>query len=93
MPQIAMIALTELDLDGNGAPTSIGELFFCTPVKAAQLNFARTARFAEANEVERPSAAPEPAAPPVPQSLSPEPPAPTVRKTRTYRRKDLKAEK
>lgn len=87
-----MIALTELDLDGNGAPTPIGELFFCTPLKAAQLNFARTARFAESNEIERPRAAPEPAAPPV---APPEPaPAPrTARKPRTYRRRDLTADR
>lgn len=76
MTNIAMIALTELDRDGIVAGR--GELFYTSPIVAAQLNYAQTARFAEPFE--------ETAIQP-PKTMEPAPaPAPSKRR-RTYRRK------
>lgn len=89
MSTIAMIALTVLDLDGRMAAP--GELVYVSPIVAAQLNYARTARFAEPAEEAVPDPAPA-RAPEPPTASPPKTPQKTPRKRRTYRRRDLTAE-
>lgn len=100
---IAMIARVPLDLEGD-LHVSAGEQFAVSPVTAAQLIFAQTARFAEPHEVApvvvnitAPTLATaayveEQLVKLILDAIAP-PPAPTPRKRRTYRRRDLTAQR
>jgi hypothetical protein len=97
MPQIVMVAQSFVEFDGRTA--AAGEIFVCTPIQAAILNFARTARFASPEEAQSINPRDLRAGTKVMTAEDPEPPAtpepaPTPsKKKRTYRRRDLKAER
>jgi hypothetical protein len=88
---IGLVALKPLVCEGRSFAR--GDVFLSTPIQAAAMTFAQSARFAERHE--QPKA--EIVALPVlaTEAMTPDPPvAPKkpARKSRTYRRRDMRAE-